>query len=118
MRKKSTLISEITKIVLILPQLPLYFIKIIHEGADIDSVYGSSYVDYYFSIYDKIARKGLAFILWLALTISIASITMSVLRISGIDNKKIKIAGHILFGLAIITFPVLLVAAISINYKY
>ena len=118
MKKKSTLILEVIKLVLVLPQLPLYFIKIIHEGADFDAIYGSTHVDYYYSIYDKIAREGLAVLVWLALAITVVSITMSVLRIVGIDNKKIKLGGHILFGVAIVMFLVLLVVAISVNYAY
>ncbi len=118
MKKTSKRIPEIIKIVLLLPQLPLYFMKIIHEGADIDAVYGSAYVDYYYSIYDKIAREGLAVLIWLALAIAVVCIFISVLRIIGIDNKKMRITGHILFGLSIVIFFVLLIAAISVNYDY
>ena len=118
MKNKSTLILEVIKLFLVLPQLPLYFIKIIHEGADFDAIYGSTHVDYYYSIYDKIAREGLAFLLWFALATAVSSIVMSVLRIAGIDNKKIRIAGYILFGISLLMFLVLFVVAISANYKY
>ena len=124
MKKKILLfITEIAKIVVNCVILPLYFIKFYHDkaafpGSDGDGQFIVVYKDYYYSIFDKLNREEIAFSLWLAVAISALSIILSVLRIVIKDNKVLKIASHILFGISVIFFLVLLYISLQISYKY
>lgn len=123
MKKKILLfITEIAKIVANCIILPLYFIKFYHEvatfpGVDGDGQFIVVYRDYYYSIFYKLNREGLAFALWLAVAVSALSIILSALRIVIKDNKVLKIASHILFGISVIFFLVLLYISLQISYK-
>lgn len=123
MKRQTAFIIEVVKILLDCIMIPLYFIKFfcdeavlpgINENGEeiINSVY------YYYSIFDKISREGMAFLLWGAIAIIIAAITLSVLSMKIKENKALKIASHVVFGISIILFFVLLLIAGSIRYGY
>lgn len=123
MKRKTALIVEIVKIIINCITVPLYFIKIFCDEAVLpgfnesgEEIIGRFY--YYYSIFDKIDREGIAFLLWGAIAAISVSIILSVLNIVVRDKKILKIAGHVVFGLSVVLFFVLLFIAMSISYKY
>ena len=123
MKRKTVLIVEIVKIFINCITVPLYFIKFFCDEAVLpgfnengEEVINRTY--YYYSIFDKIDREGIAFLLWGAIATIIVSIALSILSITVKDNKALKIASHIVFGAAIVLFFVLLFIAGSIRYGY
>ena len=123
MKRKTTFIVEIVKIIINCVMVPLYFIKLFCDEAVLpgynengEPIVGRFY--YYYSIFDKIDREGIAYILWCAIAIIIASITLSILCTTIKKSKALKIASHIVFGVAIIMFFVLLFIAGNIRYGY
>ena len=121
--KKKILLTEIAKTVINCIILPLYFIKFYHDkagfpGFDGDGQHIVFYRDYYYSIFNKLNREGIACLLWLAVAVSALSIILSVLRIVIKDNKVLKIASRILFGISVISFLALLFISLQISYKY
>ena len=122
MRRK-TIIFEIAKIIVNSILVPLYFIKFfcdeaVHPGFN---EFGEEIIVkhyFYYSIFDKITREGISCLLWGAIAISIASIILSVLSMTIRENKTIKIASHIVFGVAIVLFFILLFIAWTIRYDY
>lgn len=123
MKRKIVLIIEIVKIIINCITVPLYFIKFFCDEAVLpgfnengEEVINRIY--YHYSIFDKIDREGIAFLLWGAIAIIVVSITLSILSITIKDKKALKIASHIAFGVAIVLFFVLLFIAGSIRYGY
>ena len=123
MKRKTALIVEIVKIFINCITVPLYFIKFFCDEAVLpgfnengEEVINRTY--YYYSIFDKIDREGIAFLLWGAIATIIVSIALSILSITVKDNKALKIASHVVFGVAIVLFFVLLFIAGSIRYGY
>ena len=121
--KRKPLLSEIVKIIINCAILPLYFIKFYHEvavlpGFDADGNHITHRMDHYYSIYYKLDREGLAYLLWLAVAVAIASVAMSLLRIAVKDGKKLKIASNIIFGISVAFFLVLLFISLQISYSY
>ena len=123
MKRKTVLIVEIVKIFINCITVPLYFIKFFCDEAVLpgfnengEEVINRTY--YYYSIFDKVDREGIAFLLWGAIATIIVSIALSILSITVKDNKALKIASHIVFGAAIVLFFVLLFIAGSIRYGY
>lgn len=123
MKRKTTFIVEIVKIIINCVMVPLYFIKLFCDEAVLpgynengEPIVGRFY--YYYSIFDKIDREGIAYLLWVAIAIIIASITLSVLCMTIKERKALKLASYIVFGVAIIMFFVLLFIAGNIRYGY
>ena len=123
MKKKTTFIIETVKIIINCITVPLYFIKIFCDEAllpgfneDGQEIIGRFY--YYYSIFDKIDREDMAFLIWGAIAIAILSIALSVLSMTVKNSKALKIASNVVFGAAIAFFFVLLFVAGSIRYGY
>ena len=121
--KRKVLITEILNIIVNCTVLPLYFIKIFHDvavhpGFDEDGNQIVGRFDHYYSIYYKLDRENLAFILWAAVVISAVSVLSSVLTIVVKDNKILKVASRILFAISVISFLVLLFISLQIRYDY
>lgn len=123
MKRKTTFIIEMVKIIINCVIVPLYFIKFFCDEAVLPSynengepIIGRFY--YYYSIFDKINREGRAYLLWCAVAIIIASITLSILRLTMKESKALKIASYVVFAISIIMFFVLLFIAENIKYKY
>ena len=123
MKKLSLILVEIIKLAASCAIISLLFIPIFHEVAVLPgfSASGESIthsIDYYYSIYDKIAREGWSALIWIAVSMSAVSIMFCVLNIVVKDNKALKITGHVICGISIILFLVLLFIACSIWYAY
>lgn len=123
MKRKISFIAEIVKIIINCITIPLYFIKFfchvaVYPSSDPYSASNYHKVYYYYSIYDKISREGMAYLVWCAIAIIIISITLSVLSMIFKEKKALKIASYIVFGVTIILFFVLLFIAGSIHYYY
>ncbi len=123
MKRKIVLIIEIVKIIINCITVPLYFIKFFCDEAVLPGFNenGEAFINriyYHYSIFDKIDREGIVFLLWGAIAIIVISITLSILSIKIEDKKALKIASHIAFGVAIVLFFVLLFIAGSIRYRY
>lgn len=123
MRKRASLIVEIVKIIINCIIVPLYFIKFFCDEALLpgfnengEQIIHRHY--YYYSIFDKIAREGIAFLLWGAIALIVVSITLSVLTVLIKKNKSLIFASHIAFGISVFLFFVLLFIAGSIRYGY
>ena len=113
----------IAEIVISCITIPLYFIKLFRDTAMLPgmSENGESVVHkvyYYYSIFDKISREGMAFLIWSAIIVVIVSVTLSAMSMVFKENKALKVAGHVAFGTAIVVFFVLLCVAASIRYGY
>ena len=123
MKTSKAFIAEIVKIVISCITIPLYFVKLFRDTAMLPgmSENGESVVHkvyYYYSIFDKISREGMAFLIWGAIVVIVVSITLSALSMVFKENKALKVAGHVALGAAIIIFFVLLFVAASIRYGY
>ena len=123
MKRTTAIIVEIVKIVINCITVPLYFIKFFCDEAVLPGFNENgeeviNRVYYYYSIFDKIDREGIAFLLWGSIAIIIVSIALSFLSITVKDNKALKIASYIVFVVAIVLFFVLLFIAGSIRYGY
>ena len=121
---RKPILSEIVKIILNCAVVPLYFIRFFHEVAvlpvvDMDGNYiTTSRTDYYYSIFYKLNREGLVFLLWIAVVISVVSIVISVFGFVVKDGKILKIASNILFAISVAFFLVLLFVSLQISYAY
>lgn len=124
MKRRTTIIAEIVKIIINCITIPLYFIKLICEVAVLpgidengEQVTGTFY--YYYSIFDKVSRAGMSYLVWVAIAIIIVSITLSILSMIFKEKKSLKIASLILFIVAVVIFFVLLfVAKVVLAYAY
>ena len=121
--KRKPLIDEIVKIIIDCAILPLYFIKFYHDvavlpGFDAEGNRIVSEIDHYYSIFYKLDREGLAALFWIAFTLTVASIIVSVLRIFIKDNKSLKIASYAVFTLSAVLFLAVLFISLQIDYKY
>lgn len=119
----SALLIEIVKLVINCITIPLYFIRFFHEVAVLPGISenGESTthrIDYYYSIYDKIAREGLATLVWVGVVITVWSILFCVLNMVIKDNKVLKIAGYTVWGVSMGLFLALLLASCLIWYAY
>ena len=121
--KRKLLITEIIKTALSCVILPLYFIKFFHEvailpGFDEDGNHILGRRDYYLSVYGEMCRAGIEFVFWLAFSLTVASIILSITRIFVKDNKALKISSHILFAISLVFFLALIFFMLQIDYKY
>lgn len=123
MKKKSEIIVEIVKILLNCAMVPLFFIKIFRETAALPGHNENGgltihRINYYYSIFNKLAREGIVFLMWFTIAIIILSMTLSVLNMTIMDSEKFTVASHLVFGLSIILFFIILLIACSIYYVY
>ena len=123
MKKKFEIVVEIVKILLICAMVPLFFIKIFKQTAALPGYNenGESIIhriNYYYSIFDKFAREGIVFLMWFTIAIIILSVTLSILNMTAIDSEKLTVASHLIFGLSIVLFFIILFIACSIKYVY
>lgn len=119
MKKAILYIFEALKACLNFLMGALCFIKIDHDVAHIPNANGEiGKFDYYYSIYDKLLREDLQFLVYIALTIMAASVALSVVTCVLSDNRKLRIASHIIFALSAIFFLALLFYTMQIHYGY
>lgn len=123
MKRRTAVIVEIAKIIINCITVPLYFIKIFCDEAllpgfneDGEEIIGRFY--YYYSIFDKIDREGIAYLIWGAIAIATVSIALSVLSMTVKNGKTLKTLSNAVFAVAVIAFFVLLFIAESIRYGY
>ncbi len=119
MKKAFLFIIEIIKACLNILMGALCFIKIDHDVAHIPNADGGiGRFDYYYSIYDKLLRENQQFLVYIALAVMAVSVVLSVFAVAIKDNRKIRIAGNIIFALSVIFFFVLLFYTMQIQYGY
>ncbi len=119
MKRRTDFIAEIVKIIINCITIPLYFIKLICEvavlpGIDENGENITVRFYYYYSIFEKVNRERMAYLVWVAIAIIIVSITLSVLSIIFKEKKPLKIASLILFIVAVVLFFGLLFISICI----
>ncbi len=116
--KRKTICFDIAKIVATCAMIAMLFIKFIHDRAVLPTEDGgTTYVDHYYSIYDKFAREGLRVVVWLVLIALVFSIALHVSDI--VHNGKLSRQSIIVFLLNIFFLLVLLfVAATVFVYNY
>ena len=122
MKARKTFVAEMIKIIVSCITIPLYFINLFRQTAVLpgfsesgERVIYRSY--YYYSVFYKINRAGMVYLIWVAIALIAVSITLSVLRIFN-EKKALKIASYVAFGLSITIFFVLFIIASFIRYKY
>lgn len=113
-------VSESIKALLNVIMAVLCLVKIEHDVAVLPDIEdGTGKIDYYYSVYDKLAGKNLQFIVYIALAVMAASVAFSVVACVFKDNRKIRIAGHAVFAVSALFFIVLLVySAQFLRYMY
>ena len=123
MKGKSALISETVKAVINCILIPLYFIKIFCEVAVLpggdgngESVTGRFY--YYQSIFDRLAREEITYLLWISIAIIGLSIIICVLNTVVRDNKILKKTSNIVFGISTAYFLALLFLSFCMMHTY
>lgn len=110
---------EVVKMILNFLMGALYFIKIDHDIAVLPNPEGDlARVDYYYSIFDKLLRENLQFLIWIALAVTAVSVLLSILVCVVKDNQKLKIASHVIFGISASFFLALFCYGMQIRYNY
>ena len=119
MRKILSVVLEAVKVFLNVLMGALCFIKIDHDVAHLPNAEGGiGKFDYFYSIYDKLVREELQFLVYLALAVMAISVLLSIFTVLVKDNRKIKIASHIIFAVSALFFLVLLFYTMQIQYGY
>lgn len=120
MRKILSVVLEAVKVFLNVLMGALCFIKIDHDVAYIPNAEGGiGQFDYFYSIYDKLVRKELQFLVYLALAVMAISVLLSIFTLLVKDNRKIKIASHTIFAISVLFFVVLLIYSTQfLQYAY
>ncbi len=119
MRKILSVVLEAVKVCLNVLMGALCFIKIDHDVAHLPNAEGGiGKIDYFYSIYDKLLREELQFLVYLALAVMAISVLLSILTLLVKDNRKIKIASHIIFSVSALFFLFLLFYTMGIQYNY
>ena len=119
MKKIFLVVLEVIKACLNVLMGALCFIKIDHDVAYIPNAEGEiGHRDYYYSIYDKLFREDLQVLVYLALAVMAFSVVLSVALCIVKDNRKLRIASHVIFAVSVLFFLVLLLYAMQIRYAY
>lgn len=119
MKKVFLFVSEAAKSCLNAVMGALYFIKLDHDVAHFpDAEGGIAQRDYYYSIYDKLFSESLQVLVYLSLVVMAVSVVLSVVACIAKDNRKIRIASHIVFAVSALFFLALLFYAMQIHYGY
>lgn len=119
MKKISKSIAQIVEIVLCIILLYLFFVKIFHEvavlpGYTSEGQFITLRVDYYYSIIDNLKQNGL-YLIHFSGAVIIGSIMINVIALI-VNNNKLKIASHIVFGCSVTIFLIVLIIA-AMNYR-
>lgn len=120
MKKRINLISETVKIVLNCLIGALYFIKLYSQTAVLPNAEGGiDQVEYWYSIYDKLLRENLQFLVFLALAVTAISVLVSVFTlIAKENNRKRAIASYVVFAASAVFFLVLFLCTAQIRYGF
>ena len=120
MKKWLNFIIEAVKAGLNVLMGALCFVKLDHEVAYHINPYGDrAKVDYYYSIYDKLAGRNMQFLVFSALAVMAISVALSIVSLIVKGNKKILIISHIVFLAAAIFFLALLIYSMRVlQYDY
>ena len=120
MRKILSVVLEAVKVCSNVLMGALCFLKIDHDVAYLPNAEGGiEQFDYFYSIYEKLVREELQFLVYLALAVMAISVLLSIFTLLAKDNRKIKIASHIIFAVSALFFLVLLFYAMLIlQYNY
>lgn len=119
MKKAFSILSEAVKVCLNVLMGAFCFIKIDHDVADIPNAAGEIVqLRYDYSIYDKLLRENLQFLVYLALAVMAASVVLSIVACVVQDDRKIRIASHVIFALSAVFFLALLFYTGQIQYGY
>lgn len=120
MKKVLGIVSEVAKICLNILMGTLCFIKIDHDVAILPNDEGDIIqVDYYYSIYEKLFREDIQFLVYIALAVMAASVALSVVACIAKDNRKVRIASYVIFAVYTVFFIVLLFYTMQVlQYNY
>ena len=115
MKKVFDRVLEIVKACLNAVMGAFCFIRIEHDVAYYPNDGGGvRQVDYYYSIYDKLAGKNQQFLVYIALAVMAASVALSVVSCIATDSRTIRIASHMVFGVSALYFFALLFYATQV----
>ncbi len=114
MKKILFRVFEVVKICLNLLMCALFFIKIDRDVVLLPNNEGGlKKVNYYYSVYDKLCDKNLQFLIYIAIAAILVSIVISIVACTTKDNRKLRVASHIIFAISAIIFLVLLILALQ-----
>ena len=123
MQGKPSFKGEIIKAVISCILIPLHFIKIFCEIAVLpgfnqngEGVINRTY--YYQSIFDRLAREGIDYLLWISIAVTGLSLVLCVLNAVVRENKTLKISSNIIFGISTVYFSVLLFLSFFLMHAY
>jgi len=57
-------------------------------------------------------------LLWISVAVVIVSLALSIFNIVIKDNRTLKIVGHVIFGISVVFFVILLILAATVQYKF
>ena len=113
--KNKTAIS-ISKILLSIFPIPLYFVKLFHGVGHLPSESGEIVrVDFYHSMLENLELDYLAYI---SIALLVCSAVLATLELIFKDNRGIRIASNITFSVALVLFLILLLVASSVARGY
>ena len=112
-------ILNVVKIVLSAITFPLWFVKMFVGIGHLPNQETGEIVEVVFrhSMYENICDGAHPFLAYTAMTITMSAIALNVLNLK-LSNKKIQTAGHIVFGIALGLFIILLLYASTVTRGY
>lgn len=115
--------GEIVKAVINCALIPLCFIKIFCEIAVLPGIEENgepittrNY--YYQSIFDRLSREGMEYLLWISVALIGLSIILCLLNTVVRGNKILKISSNAIFGISIAYFLILLFLSFCMMHTY
>lgn len=116
-------IFPIIKIITNLATIPLFFIKFYHEIAvlpiyDEFGEFTTSKNDLYYSPLDNLIKLDLSILMYISISITVASIVLTIVSLVKRNNKNIKIADNAVYIISICFFLVVLFLSSTVSRDY
>lgn len=113
---KKRLYFEVTKFVVALATIPLWFIKIVKYVSSIPNVDGDIVKqNHYFSLYENLIDDVTAYLFYITLLLSISLIILTGLSFLKKSNKTIKWMSNIAFVVFIILYAITVIVGFSVG---
>ena len=116
---KNTIVS-ISKIVLSIATIPLWFVKMFVGVGHLPDQATGEIVEVIFrhSMLENVGDLAHPILAYIAMAIAVVSAVINVIALKYSDNKKIKITANVTFGVAIVLFLILMLLASTVARGY
>ena len=116
---KNTIFS-ISKIVLSIATIPLWFVKMFVGVGHLPDQATGEIVEVIFrhSMLENVGDLAHPILAYIAMAIAVVSAVINVIALKYSDNKKIKITANVTFGVAIVLFLILMLLASTVARGY